>query len=112
MYSFHTACNGKGFVLSTIVTGANVHDSWMFKQLLKQVIKKVKRPKAVAIDAGYKILYTANYLLNQEIRSVAVPYTGPLTKERFLWKHEYVYNENYDCCICLQGQALLSDNNT
>ncbi|KAA5651972.1 transposase, partial [Pseudomonas aeruginosa] len=88
-YSFHTACDAKGFVLATKVTGANIHDSQVFGQLLEQVIEKVGKPTAVAVDAGYKTPANAKSLLDKEIRPV-MPYTRPRTKDGFFKKYEYV----------------------
>jgi hypothetical protein len=36
----------------------------------------------------------------------ALPYTRPKTKEGYLRKSEYVYDEYYDAYICPQGQML------
>lgn len=36
----------------------------------------------------------------------ALPYTRPRTKDGYLRKHEYVYDEYYDSYICPQGQML------
>ena len=51
-YSFHAAADRKGFVLGTIVTPGNTHDSQILVPLVKQVIDKVGKPKAVAADGG------------------------------------------------------------
>ncbi len=53
-YSFHTACDSRGFILGSLVTGGNVHDSRMLDQLVTQVRDKVGKPESVAVDAGYK----------------------------------------------------------
>lgn len=48
-YSFHTACDAKGFILATEVTGANVlHDNRMLESLVNEVKEKVGKPIAVA----------------------------------------------------------------
>ncbi|MFC5559291.1 transposase, partial [Ureibacillus thermophilus] len=86
-------------------TGANIHDSQVFGQLLEQVIEKVGRPTAVAVDAGYKTPANAKILLDKEIRPV-MPYTRPRTKDGFFKKYEYVYDEHYDCYICPNNQTL------
>lgn len=33
-------------------------------------------------------------------------YTRPRTKNGFLCKHDYIYDEHYDCNICPEGQIL------
>ncbi|WP_042458483.1 IS1182 family transposase, partial [Neobacillus dielmonensis] len=104
-YSFHTAADRNGFVLGTIVTPGNVHDSTMLEPLVEKVIENTEKPNAVAADAGYKTPAIAQYLIEKEIRPV-LPYTRPRTKDGYLRKHEYVYDEHYDCYICPEGQVL------
>jgi transposase len=104
-YSFHTAAEKNGFILGTIVTPGNVHDSTMLEPLLEKVIENSGKPIAVAADAGYKTPAIAQYLIENEIRPV-LPYTRPRTKEGYLRKHDYVYDEHYDCYICPEGQVL------
>lgn len=104
-YSFHTACDKNGFILGIDVTAANVHDSAMFKTILDKVKRNLGKPKYVAVDAGYKIPYIAKLLIDQEIRPV-MPYTRPRGKKEFFRKHEYVYDEYYDCYICPNNQIL------
>ncbi|WP_407406932.1 transposase, partial [Peribacillus sp.] len=36
----------------------------------------------------------------------ALPYTRPRTKEGFFRKHEYVYDEHFDCYLCPSGEVL------
>ena len=82
-YSFHTACDAKGFVLATKVTGANIHDSQVFGQLLEQVIEKVGKPTAVAVDAGYKTPANAKRSVGQRDSSRYAIYKTK-NKRRFL----------------------------
>ncbi|WP_144526358.1 IS1182 family transposase, partial [Bacillus pumilus] len=95
-YSFHTACDSKGFILGSLVTGGNVHDSRMLDSLVSKVTEKVGKPNVVAVDAGYKTPYIAKFLMDQEIRPV-MPYTRPRTKAGYLKKNEYVYDAYFDC---------------
>ncbi|MFI8622802.1 IS1182 family transposase [Bacillus altitudinis] len=104
-YSFHTACDSKGFILGSLVTGGNVHDSRMLDSLVSKVTEKVGKPFVVAVDAGYKTPYIAKFLMDQEIRPV-MPYTRPRTKAGYLKKNEYVYDAYFDCYICPNGQIL------
>ncbi|HLO13016.1 MAG TPA: IS1182 family transposase, partial [Pseudoneobacillus sp.] len=104
-YSFHTATDEKGFVLGTIVTPGNVHDSHMFQPLVEKVIEKVQKPQAVAADAAYKTPAITNFLLENQMLPV-LPYTRPKTKDGFFKKHDYVYDEYYDCYLCPKGQEL------
>ena len=51
-YSFHTATDEKGFVLGTIVTPGNVHDSHLLQPFVEKVIAHIGKPVAVAADAA------------------------------------------------------------
>ena len=104
-YSFHAASDEKGFVLGTIVTPGNVHDSAVFEPLLDQVTELHKKPASVAADAAYKNPALAHYLNKKEIRPV-FPYTRPKTKDGFFKKSDYVYDEHFDCYICPHDQVL------
>ena len=104
-YSFHTAADRNGFVLETIVTPGNVHDSAMLEPLMEKVMKNSGKPTAVAADAGYKTPAIAQYLFENEIQP-AFPYTRPKTKNGFLRKMEFVYDEHFDSYLCPEGQEL------
>lgn len=104
-YSFHAAADRNGFVLGAIVTPGNTHDSHILEPLVEQIIEKVSKPKAVAADAAYKTPAITSYLLKNDI-TPALPYTRPRTKEGFFRKHEYVYDEHFDCYICPTGEIL------
>jgi len=104
-YSFHTACDRHGFILGITATAANVHDSIMLEAVLEQVISNVGKPEYAALDAGYKTPYNCKLLIDQGIIPV-MPYKRPMTKRGFFKKHEYVYDEYYDCYICPNNQIL------
>ncbi|MGD6976651.1 IS1182 family transposase [Bacillus altitudinis] len=104
-YSFHTACDSKGFILGSLVTGGNVHDSRMLDSLVSKVTEKVGKPNVVEVDAGYKTPYIAKFLMDQEIRPV-MPYSRPRTKAGYLKKNEYVYDAHFECYICPNRQIL------
>lgn len=104
-YSFHAATDAKGFVLASIVTPGNVHDSHMLQPLVETLMEKVKKPRAVSADAAYKTPAIAHFLLKESILP-ALPYTRPKTKKGLMKKNEYVYDEYYNCYICPQGEIL------
>ena len=104
-YSFHAASDRNGFVLGTIVTPGNTHDSLVLEPLVKQVMEKVGKPEAIAADAAYKTPAIAKFLFENEM-TPALPYTRPRTKEGFFRKHDYVYDEHYDCYLCPAGEVL------
>jgi hypothetical protein len=105
-YSVHSAAERNGFILAVKTTAANVHDSTMFNEVLESVIKNLgRKPKYVAVDSGYKTPYICKTLIDQEIEPV-MPYKGPMTKQGFMRKYEYAYDEYYDCYICPNNQVL------
>ena len=59
----------------------------------------------VVADAGYKTPAIAHRLLEDGIQPL-FPYTRPKTKEGFFGKHEFVYDEYYDCYICPGAHIL------
>ncbi|RUL55632.1 IS1182 family transposase, partial [Lysinibacillus antri] len=82
-YSFHAAADRYGFILGTLVTPGNVHDSHMLQPLVEKIMEKVKKPLAVAADAAYKTPAITKFLFEQDIQP-ALPYTRPKTKDGFL----------------------------
>ncbi|WP_418909835.1 IS1182 family transposase [Bacillus pinisoli] len=104
-YSFHAATDRNGFIIGAMVTPGNVHDSHILQPLVQKVMNNVKKPLAVAADAAYKTPAICNFLLENGI-TPALPYTRPKTKEGYLRKHDYAYDEHYDCYICPQGEIL------
>jgi hypothetical protein len=69
----------------------------MFEPLLEKVIENFGKPAAVVVAAaGYKTHSIARYLIENKI-CPALPYTHPCTKEGYLKRHDYVYDEHYDC---------------
>ncbi len=104
-YSFHAASDRNGFVLGTIVTPGNTHDSQILEPLVEKVMEEVGKPEAVAADAAYKTPVITNYLIENDITPV-LPYTRPRTKEGYFRKHDYVYDEYHDCYLCPQGNVL------
>jgi len=100
-----TACDKNGFILAAEVTAGNVHDSVSFDDVYEKVKEKVGTPEAVAADSAYKTPWICKKLLDENVLPV-MPYKGPMTKQGFFKKYEYVYDEYYDCYICPQNQIL------
>ena len=59
----------------------------------------------VVADAGYKTPAIAHRPMEDGIKPL-FPYTCPKTKDGFFRKHEFVYDEYYDCYICPDSQVL------
>ena len=102
-YAVETACDENGWILDYTIHPGNEHDSRTFPALYE----KLKRlgPKMMVMDAGYKIPPIAKMLLDDGITPV-FPYTRPKTKDGFFRKHEYVYDEHFDCYICPNDHVL------
>lgn len=104
-YVTGVACDRHNFVLGYNIAPGNTHDSTMFDDLYEDVTARFPEAQAVAVDAGYKIPAIMKKILDSE-RIPCVPYKRPMTKDGFFKKHEYVYDEYYDCILCPADQVL------
>ena len=102
-YSIETACDKNGWILGYTVSPGNLHDSRTFKGLYDK-IKNIGIETLIA-DAGYKTPAIAKLLIDDDICPL-FPYKRPMTKKGFFRKHEYVYDEYYDCYICPNDHIL------
>lgn len=102
-YAIGTACDKNGWILGYTVDPGNLHDSRTFKGLYDK-IKDIGIEKLIA-DAGYKTPAIAKLLIDDGIMPV-FPYKAPMTKKGFFRKHEYAYDEYYDCYICPADKVL------
>jgi len=102
-YGVETGCDRNGWILGYTVHPGNEHDSMTFPY----IYEKLKRfePKMIVLDAGYKNPPIAKLLLDDGVSPV-FPYTNPKTKKGFFRKHEFAYDEYYDCYICPNDQIL------
>lgn len=102
-YAVQTACDKNGWILGYSVHPGNEHDSRTFKSLYEKI--KGMGIKTLIADAGYKTPGIAKLLIDEGIKPL-LPYKGPMTKEGYFKKYEYVYDEYYDCYICPNAQVL------
>lgn len=102
-YAVQTACDKNGWILGYSVHPGNHHDSRTFKTLYDKI--KNAGVETLIADAGYKTPGIAKLLIDDGVRPL-FPYKRPMTKEGFFRKHEYVYDEYYDCYICPNDQVL------
>lgn len=102
-YSVESACDENGWMLGYSVHPGNENDSKTFPYLYE----KIKRfsPSVICMDAGYKSPAIAKLLIDDKINPL-FPYTRPMTKEGFLKKYEYAYDEHYDCYVCPNNKVL------
>ena len=102
-YAVETACDKHGWILGYTVSPGNLHDSRTFKGLYEK-IKDIGIETLIA-DSGYRTPAIAKMLIDDGIKPL-FPYKRPMTKEGFFRKHEYVYDEYYDCYICPNNKVL------
>ena len=102
-YAVEAACDKHGWIVAYSIHPGNEHDSKTFPSVYKKI--KNFNPAMIVADAGYKTPAIAKMLLDDGITPV-FPYKGPVTKKGFFKKHEYVYDEYYDCYICPNNQVL------
>lgn len=102
-YAVETACDKNGWILGYTVSPGNLHDSRTFKGLYDK-IREIGIEVLVA-DAGYKTPAISKLLIDDGIKPL-LPYKRPMTKAGFFYKHEYVYDEYYDCYICPNHKVL------
>lgn len=102
-YAVETACDQHGWILGYSVHPGNEHDSRTFKSLYEKVMPF--NPSMIIADAGYRTPAIARQLLLDGIEPL-FPYKCPMTKEGYFRKHEYVYDEYYDCYLCPENQVL------
>lgn len=54
-YEAHTACDRNGFILETVVTPGNVHDSVAFDDIYEKVTTAFPETETIVADSAYKI---------------------------------------------------------
>jgi len=104
-YEAHTACDEHGYVLETVITSGNVHDSVAFDDVYDKVTERFPEIKTVVADSAYKTPHIAKKVFDDN-RVLSTAYKRPMTMNggHEWWK--YVYDEYYDCILCPEYQAL------
>ena len=77
----------------------------MFDDLYKHILEKFPEIEMAALDSAYKTPWIMKQIFDSG-RLPSVPYKRPMTKPGFFRKHEYVYDEYYDCYLCTNDQVL------
>ena len=104
-YEAHTACDEHGYVLETVVTAGNVHDSVAFDDVYDKVTEKFPEIKTVVADSAYKTPHICKKVFDDG-RVLSTAYKRPMTmKDGHEW-WKYVYDEYYDCIICPEFHIL------
>lgn len=104
-YSSNTACDKNNYILGFEVTAGNIHDSVSFWPLYQKMIELHPDVKGIVVDSGYKISAIAKQIIDDKKMPI-MPYKRPMTKDGFFKKHEYAYDEYYDCYICPNYKVL------
>lgn len=104
-YEAHTACDQNGFVLETVVTAGNVHDSVAFDDVYDRVTEAFPELETVVADSAYKTPHICKKVF-EDGRVLSTAYKRPQTMKggHEWWK--YVYDEYYDCILCPENQVL------
>ena len=104
-YEAHTVCDDNGFVLETVVTPGNVHDSVAFDDVYDKVVERFPEIETVVADSAYKTPHICKKVFDDG-RVLSTAYKRPQTMKggHEWWK--YVYDEYYDCVICPEYQIL------
>ena len=104
-YEAHTACDKHGFVLETVVTPGNVHDSVAFDEVYDKVTEAFPKVESIVADSAYKTPHICKKVFDDG-RILSTAYKRPQTMKggHEWWK--YVYDEFYDCVICPEYQVL------
>ena len=104
-YEAHTARDKNGFVLETVVTPGNVHDSVAFDEVYDKVTENFPQVEAVVADAAYKTPHICKKVFDDG-RVLSTAYKRPQTMKNGHEWWKYVYDEFYDCVICPEYQPL------
>ena len=104
-YEAHTACDIHGYVLETVITPGNVHDSVAFDDVYDKVTKQFPEIETVVADSAYKTPHICKKIFDDN-RVLSTAYKRPQTMKGGHKWYEYVYDEYYDCIICPEYQPL------
>ena len=104
-YEAHTACDKHGFVLETVITPGNVHDSVAFDEVYNRVTANFPEVETIVADSAYKTPHICKKVF-EDGRALSTAYKRPQTMKggHEWWK--YVYDEYYDCVLCPEYQVL------
>ena len=104
-YEAHTVCDKHGFVLETVITSGNVHDSVSFDAVYDRVTANFPEVETIVADSAYKTLHICKKVF-EDGRVLSTTYKWPQTMKggHEWWK--YVYDEYSDCVICPEYQTM------
>ena len=77
-YEAHTACDEYGYILETVVTPGNVHDSVAFDDVYDQVTEKFPEVETIVADSAYKTPHICKKVFDDN-RVLSTAYKRPMT---------------------------------
>lgn len=77
-YEAHTACDKHGFVLETVVTPGNVHDSVAFDEVYDRVVAAFPETETIVADSAYKTPHICKKIF-EDGRVLSTAYKRPQT---------------------------------
>jgi len=105
-YNVNTGCDNHGYIVGAYLTSGNIHDSVAFFGLYTRLRCWYQEEiENYVMDAGY-ITPAISKLLKDNEQRLFIPYKRPMTKKGFFKKHNYVYDEYYDCYLCPNDKVL------
>ena len=106
-YSHQTFCDKNAFVLTVKTVPGNIHDSVSFFDAYQQLMnrKYANQIQNVSLDAGYASPAICREIIKNK-QDPYMPYKRSMTKRGFFKKHDYAYDEEYDCYICPNNKVL------
>ena len=102
-HSVQTACDRNGVVLGYSVHPGNENDGKTFPGVYEKI--KHLDIKVMVGDTAYKTPAIAKKMKDDGIDLLST-YSRPKTKDGFFLKHEYVYDEFFDCYLCPANEIL------
>lgn len=102
-YNNQVACDDNGWILACSVEAGNVHDSLAFESVSSKILDY--SPLMVVADNGYRSPAIARTVIDSGAE-LLLPYKCPMTKEGFFTRHDYAYDERFDCYICPNNEVL------
>ena len=104
-YGAHTVCDKNGYVLETVVTPGNDHDSTVFDEVYDKVTEQFPEIETVVADSAYKTPHICKKVFDDG-RVLSTAYKRPMTMKGGHEWYKYVYDEYYDCILCPEYQPL------
>lgn len=65
-----------------VVGAGNIHDSVMFDDIYRKVVKRFPKIEVISADAGYRTSWIAKQIIDDN-RIPSMPYKLPMTKKDF-----------------------------